>query len=184
MLHLSRLVQHAVADPASADFELLHRFAFDTLVGSGKKAKTFIFREGHTVTNVLTIMEKLDRELSTPFIGFYEGLSEHSHPNAHGMALTYIRTHSACVTTYMDQTDGRLAVSLSLAISALATALQVAEVANQQWNEDRAAFILHAEKRVHDAGTWPVDIPFPIPRDRDGLFPTAIRNAHGGQSED
>lgn len=184
MLYLGRGVRHAVTDPASADFEQLHRFAFDTLVGSGKKAKKFIFMEGHTVTNVLTIMEKLDRELSTPFIGFYEGLSEHSHPNAHGMALTHVRTHSACVTTYVEQTDGRLSVSLSLAISALATALQVAEVANQQWDDARAAFILHAEQRIHDAGTWPVDIPFPIPRDSNGLFPTAIRNARDGRCED
>ena len=32
------------------------------------------------------------------------------------MALTYVRTHKACVTTYADRSDGRLAVSLSLTI--------------------------------------------------------------------
>ncbi|MPY87567.1 MAG: hypothetical protein GEU99_06575 [Luteitalea sp.] len=132
--------------------------------------------EGHTVTNILTIMEKLDKDLDTPFLGFYEGLSEHSHPNAHGMALTYIQTHKACVTTYTDQNLGRRDVSMSLAISALASALQIADTANRQCDEDRNAFILLAEKRIHEAGTWPADIPYPIPRRSDGSFPTTIRN--------
>jgi hypothetical protein len=177
MLYLSHLVRHAASDPANADFEKLHGFAFDTLVGSGKKAKTFFFMEGHTVTNILTIMEKLDKDLETPFLGFYEGLSEHSHPNAHGMALTYVETHRACVTTYTDQKPGRVDASMSLAISALTSALQIADMANRHWDEDRNAFILLAEKRIHEAGTWPADIPYPIPRRSDGSFPTTIRNA-------
>ena len=158
MLYLSHLVRHAVSDPASADFDKLHGFAFDTLVGSGKKAKTFIFMEGHTVTNILTIMEKLDKDLGTPFLGFYEGLSEHSHPNAHGMALTYVETHKACVTTYTDQKPGRVDASMSLAISALTSALQIADMANQHWDEDRIAFILSRRrgfmKRGHGHRTF------------------------------
>jgi hypothetical protein len=177
MLYLSHLVRHAVSDPASAEFDKLHGFAFDTLVGSGKKAKTFIFMEGHTVTNILTIMEKLDKDLETPFLGFYEGLSEPSHPNAHGMALTYVQTHKACVTTYTDQKPGRVDASMSLAISALTSARQIADMANRHWEEDRNAFILLAEKRIHEAGTWPTDIPYPIPRRTDGSFPTTIRDA-------
>jgi hypothetical protein len=177
MLYLSHLVRRAVSDPAGADFDKLHGFAFDTLVGSGKKAKTFIFMEGHTVTNILTIMEKLDKDLETPFLGFYEGLSEHSHPNAHGMALTYVQTHKACVTTYADQESGSVDASMSLAICALASALEIADMANRHWEEDRDAFILLAEKRIHEKGTWPTDIPYPIPRRTDGSFPTTIRNA-------
>ncbi len=177
MLYLSHVTRHAVEDPAIADFEKLQKFAFDTLVGSGKKAKTFYFMEGHTVTNILTIMEKLDKDLETPFLGFYEGLSEHAHPNAHGMALTYASTHSACVTTYADQKPSRMSASSNLAINAFVTALQMAELANRWWDENRNAFILLAEKRIHDAGTWPKDIPYPIPRRSDGSFPTTIRNA-------
>ena len=33
---------------------------------------------------------------------------------------------------------------------------------------------LLAKKRIHDAGTWPKDIPYPIPRRSDGSFPTTI----------
>lgn len=177
MLYISQQVRHAVKDPAKADLDKLNTFMMDTLVGSGPKAKTFIFMEGHRVTNILTIMEKLDKELETPFLGFYEGLSEHSHPNAHGMALTYASTHKACVTTYTEQKESRTRVSLDMAISALATFLQIAEMANRQWDEDRQAFILLQEKNIHEAGTWPKDTPYPIPRRSDGTFPTAIRSA-------
>ena len=68
-------------------------------------------------------------------------------------------------------------MSLDLAISALATSLQIAEMANRQWDEDRQAFILLQEKSIHEAGTWPKDTPYPIPRRSDGTFPTMIRNA-------
>lgn len=58
------------AERADADFQKVHKLAFDTLVGSGKKAKTFYFMESHTVTHILTIMTKLDKDLETPFLGF------------------------------------------------------------------------------------------------------------------
>ena len=70
-----------------------------------------------------------------------------------------------------------MGASLNLAISAFVTALQMAELANRWWDENRNAFILLAEKRIHHAGTWPKDIPYPIPRRSDGAFPTTIRNA-------
>jgi hypothetical protein len=112
----------------------------------------------------------------TPFMGFYEGLSEHAHPNAHGMALTYAETHKACVTTYTDRKQTRVEVSLGLAISALASGLQIAEMANQHWDEDRLQFTLLAEKNIHDKGTWPKEVPYPIPRRTDGTFPTSVRS--------
>src|SRR5207247_2569236 len=144
------------------------------LIGSGPKANTFYFKEGYVVTNILTIIEKLDKKLETPFMGFYEGLSEHAHPNAHGMALTYVETHQACVTAYTDRKESRAMVSLSLAISALASALQIAEMANRHWEQDRLQFTLLAEKNIHEKGTWPEGMPYPIPRRSDGTFPTSF----------
>lgn len=64
-----------------------------------------------------------------------------------------------------------------MAISALATSLQIAEMADRQWDEDRQAFILLQEKKIHEAGTWPKDTPYPIPRRSDGTFLTTIRKA-------
>ena len=179
MLYISIQVRRAVQNPTGADFDKLSTFLTNTLVGSGKKAKSFYFRKVHFVTNILTIMEKLEKELATPgqpqaFLGFYEGLSEHAHPNAHGMALTYVETHKKCLTTYTNLKQSRLDVSLRLAIYALASALQCADMANQYWDSDRAGFISLCEKAIHDAGTWPKDIPYPVPRRKDGtlLMPT------------
>lgn len=176
MLHLSEQVRQAVQEPEQADLDKLNEFAANMLMGSGPKAKTFYFKEGYVVTNILTIIEKLDKRLETPFMGFYEGLSEHAHPNAHGMALTYAETHKAGVTTYTDREQSRVDVSLGLAISALASGLQIAEMANQHWDEDRLQFSLLAEKNIHDKGTWPKEGPYPIPRRTDGTFPTSVRS--------
>ncbi|MDD9998754.1 MAG: hypothetical protein OXQ89_13520 [Rhodospirillaceae bacterium] len=178
MLYISFKVRRAVQDPTGAEFDKLNTFLTDTLVGSGKKAKTFYFREGHFVTNILTIMEKLEKELATPgqpraFVGFYEGLSEYAHPNAHGMALMYVETHKTCVTTYTNLNQSRADVSLVLAICTLASALQSADMANQYWDADRSGFISLCEKAIHDAGTWPTDIPYPVPRRNDGTLLTS-----------
>ena len=128
MLDVSLQVRRAVQDPAKAELNKLNTFMMNTLMGSGRKAKSFYFMEGYFVTNILTIMERLDKELETRFLGFYEGLSEHAHPNAHGMALTYVETHEAGVTTYTNQKRSRVDVSLGLAIGSLASALQIADM--------------------------------------------------------
>jgi hypothetical protein len=172
MLYVSEQVRQSVQEPAKADFDKLNAFAANMLIGSGPKAKTFYFMEGYVVTNILTIIEKLDKTLETPFMGFYEGLSEHAHPNAHGMALTYVETHNACVTTYTDLKQSRVDASLSLAISALASGLQIAVMANEHWDQDWFQFSQLAEKNIHEKGTWPKDMPYPIPRRSDGTFPT------------
>ena len=173
MLDVSLQVRRAVQDPAKAELNKLNTFMMNTLMGSGRKAKSFYFMEGYFVTNILTIMERLDKELETRSAGFYEGLSEHAHPNAHGMALTYVETHEAGVTTYTNQKRSRVDVSLGLAIGSLASALQIADMANCYWDTDREVFILLQEKMIYDAGTWPQDIPYPIPRRSDGTFPTS-----------
>jgi len=173
MLYVSEEIRQTVQEPNKADLDRLNKFAANMLVGSGPKAKTFYFKEGFIVTNILTIIEKLDKKLETPFMGFYEGLSEHAHPNAHGMALTYVETHMACVTTYTDRKESRATASFVLAISALASALQIAEMANRHWVKDRLQFTLLAEKNIHEKGTWPKDIPYSIRRRSDGTFPTS-----------
>ena len=152
MLYLSEQIRQTVQEPSKADFDRLNEFAINMLVGSGPKAKTFYFMEGYFVTNILTIIEKLDKKLEAPFMGFYEGLSEHAHPNAHGMALMYVETRTACVTTYTDRKESRATASFSLAIGALASALQMAEMANRHWEQDRLQFTLLAEKNIYEKG--------------------------------
>ena len=83
----------------------------NTLLGSGKKAKTFKFFENHVAQNILTIIQRLDKELDAPFGGFYEGLSERAHPNAHGMVFVYAEAHKAGVTTFTDKNGSYVKVS-------------------------------------------------------------------------
>ena len=157
---------------AGTDLPALDTKTANTLLGSGPKAKTFTFFENHFAQNILTIIQRLDKELDAPFEGFYEGLSEHAHPNAHGMVLLYAETHKACVTTFTDKNESRAKASLGLALSALATSLDIVEKALEEWEDMKPTLILLAEKQLHEKGTWPTDIPYPITRRSDGSFPT------------
>ena len=188
LVDLAIKARKAVQAPDAADLVALNTFVANMLLGSGPKAKTFYFIEGHTVQNIISIIERVDKELPKVFSqegveaekfvlgGSYEGLSEHAHPNAHGMALTYATRHGACVTTFTDANQQRVDVSLSLAISALSTSLEMEVLALDFWDNDRVEFSVLAERKLHEAGTWPAHIPYPIPRRSDGSLPTAIRN--------
>ena len=157
---------------AGTDLTDLNTKAANALLGSGRKAKTFKFFENHVAQNILTIIQRLDKELDAPFEGFYEGLSEHAHPNVLGMMLVYAETHKACVTTFTDKKGSRVTVSLSLALGALASSLAIVEKALEEWEEVKLDLILLAEKQLHEKGTWPTNVPYPIPRRSDGSFPT------------
>jgi len=52
-------------------------------------------------------------------------------------------------------------------------------MANRHWEQDRLRFTLLAEKNIHEKGTWPKDIPYPIPRYSDGTFPTSSDQIDG-----
>ena len=157
---------------AGTDLTYLNTKATNTLLGSGRQTKKFKFFENHVVQNILTIIQRLDKELDAPFEGFYEGLSEHAHPNAHGMVLVYAETHKACVTTFTDKKGARVTWPLSFALKSLASSLDIVEKALEEWEEVKLDLILLAEKQIHGKGTWPTDVPYPIPRRSDGSFPT------------
>ena len=157
---------------AGSDLTDLNTKAANTLLGSGQKAKTFKFFGNHVVQNILTSVQRLDKELDAPFEGFYEGLSERAHPNAHGMVLVYAEAHKASVTTFTDKNGLNVKVSLSLALSALASSLDLVEKTLEEWEEVKRNLILLAEKQLHEKGSWPADVPYPIPRRSDGSFPT------------
>ena len=122
MWNLTRQVTKAVR--AGSDLTDLNTKAENTLLGSGPKAKTFKFFENHVVQNILTIIQRLDKELDAPYAGFYEGLSERAHPNALGMVLVYAETHKARVTTFTDKKGSRVKGPLSLSLSALTSSLR------------------------------------------------------------
>ena len=73
---------------------------------------------------------------------------------------------------FTDKNGPRVKVSLSPALSALASSLDMVEKALEEWEEVKLDLILLAEKQLHEKGTWPTDVPYPIPRRSDGSFPT------------
>ena len=89
-----------------------------------------------------------------------------------GMVLVYAEAHKAGVTTFTDKNGLNVKVSLSLALSALASSLDLVEKTLEEWEEVKRNLILLAEKQLHEKGSWPADVPYPIPRRSDGSFPT------------
>ena len=88
------------------------------------------------------------------------------------MVSVYAEAHKANVTTFTDKNGSYVKVSLSLALSALASSLDFVEKALEEWEEVKLDLILLAEKHLHEKGSWPADVPYPIPRRSDGFFPT------------
>lgn len=133
-------------------------------MGHGPKAKTFILAEEHVVQNILTIIQRLDKELEAPFGGFYEGLSEHAHPNYHGMMALYFDGHDGAISKFTDHREGRTKASLILAICALATSLDILVLVAEKRAELSDELAALSERRIHERGTWPADVEYPIRR--------------------
>ena len=88
-------------------------------------------------------------------MNFYEGLSEHAHPNAHGMVLLYTDRHHEGVTYFTERNDRRAKASLILALGALATSLDVIEYALAQHLKLSERLAILAERGIYERGTWP-----------------------------
>jgi hypothetical protein len=116
------------------------------------------------VSNIMSAIENLTEKKGYPMESFYEGLSEHSHPNAPAMVLLYTDKHENGVTFFTDRNEGRARASMILAIMALATSLDVLHVALQNWDDARTPFVQIVERHVYEEGKWPAGIEFPINR--------------------
>lgn len=159
-----RKVAHAVESGESTRADELDKWITNALLGHGPKAKTFVLSEEYVVQNVLTIIQRLDKELDAPFGSFYEGLSEHAHPNYHGMMGAYFEGHDGAVSKYTDRREGRMKASLVLAICALASSLGVVDHVAERQRALSDPLAALAEKRIFERGTWPPDLKYPIRR--------------------
>jgi hypothetical protein len=87
MLDASRLAEKAVKDGDTKKVDEVDKFLMDVLMGF--KSPEWGFSEEYVARNVLTIIQRLTKELGIDLMWFYEGLSEHAHPNYLGMLGTY-----------------------------------------------------------------------------------------------
>ena len=159
-----RKVEAAVEKGDADAADSLNKWLENALLGHGPKAKTFILAEQYVVQNILTIIQRLDKELEGPFEGFYEGLSEHAHPNYHGMMGLYCDGHDGAISKFADHRDGRTRASLVLVICAFATSLDVLELVAKKRAELSDELAALSERKIHELGNWPPDVDYPIRR--------------------
>lgn len=141
----------------------LREFVDRTLFGS--KSKDHALFEQFAAINVLTHIQKLSKKLDVPFSGFYDGLSEYCHPNAHGMIGLYTTRHHAAVTNFTQRNESAERQALSWCLAALNTALDLVDDGAKRWDSVADPLAGLAEEEVYRAGAWPSDTPYPVTRE-------------------
>lgn len=132
----------------------------------GGKSKGWMLDESIAARNVLTIIQRLSKQLDAPLNGFYEALSEHAHPNYHGMMATYTTTEfEAGFKVFCDCRPGRDQVSLTNFVAALATATDIIIRSYEMLATNLKPVTLLAEQKLHEDGKWPADEPYPVRRE-------------------
>lgn len=159
-----RKVEAAVEKRDADAVDDLDKWLTNALLGHGPKAQTFMVAEEFVVQNILTIIQRLDKQLEGPFGGFYEGLSEHAHPNYHGMMALYFDGRDEAISKFTDHREGGTRASLVLAICALATSFDVLALVAQKRAELSDELATLSERRIYERGSWPADVAYPIQR--------------------
>ena len=159
-----RLAQKSVDENEVASLNDVDKYLMDVLVGFKSTGQGF--SEEYVARNVLTIIQRLTRELEIELMWFYEGLSERAHPNYLGMLGMYQTSPPAgeFLVQFGRPTGDRLQASMNMAIGGLAIAVEMMQVAMGQHDAIRHAFAAIAERDIYEKGYWPADVPYPVPR--------------------
>lgn len=157
-------VRAAVEKDDVKELDEIDTFLMDVLVGF--KSKDWGFSEEFAARNVLTIIQRLSKQLGIDLMWFYEGLSEYAHPNYLGMLGTYQTAPSKgeFVVQFGPLTDERLPAAMNMVIGGLAIATQMMEMAARDHDEAKTRFALLAEREIHESGTWPAGVAYPVRR--------------------
>ncbi len=163
---VARHLESVVTKGDTAGVDDLDTHLVDVLLGH--KSKDWALSEEIVSRNVLTIVQRLTKQLEIPLMWFYEGLSEHAHPNYHGMLATYSAVRQppddVAITRFTDRREGRTKATTVLAISALVIALDLMEAALDKQEKFLKDFAALAERKVQSEGKWPKDLDYPVQR--------------------
>jgi hypothetical protein len=159
-----RRVSEVVEKDDTAQLDDLDKFLMDVLMGF--KSKDWAFSEEYQARNVLTIIDRLSKQLDAKFMWYYEGLSEHAHPNYLGMMRAYQQSadEETGIVRFADGPNERRDASMKLAIGGLATSVAMMELAMSQYEEMQTGFATLCERAIHEGGTWPEGVEYPIKR--------------------
>jgi hypothetical protein len=143
-------------DPAKLDE--LDKFLMDVLFGF--KSTEWHFSEDFVARNVLTIIERVSKQVGIDLMWYYEGLSEHAHPNYLGMMATYREPaeEGNPVVRFADSPNESRDASIIIAIGGLFIALDMLRLGIEQHAEVKGRFAAMCERAIHEGGTWPADV--------------------------
>src|SRR5262249_42850972 len=116
------------------------------------------------------------RTMKMPLDGFYEGLSEHSHPNISAMFALYTEKNDDAVTVFSDRDEGRGRATMIGALAALTVALGLVELAYDQWDEHHALAML-CEEHIFEKGEWPTNQGIPGQTRREQVTAAILEEA-------
>ena len=156
-------IEEVVASGDRAEVKRLLETLSKSLLGG--KAKEVMIDETIEARNVMTIIQRLSKKFDVPLFGFFERLSEYAHPNYHGMMATY--TEVGAEGGIKAFCDGRASSERALLITAIGTVATSCSIIIESFKiaaarlESLAAL---AERSVFEAGTWPKEIEYPVPR--------------------
>jgi len=146
------------------ELDQLDKFLMDVLVGF--KSKDWAASEEYVARNVLTIIERIGKRLKIDTMWFYEGLSEHAHPNYLGMMATYRGTpeEGNPIVKYADGPNSGRDGSIKIAFGGLDIGLGFTEGALEKYGDVAKGFALLTERAIYEGGTWPRDVAYPVKR--------------------
>jgi len=142
---------------ALADFD---EHVMAALVGS--RSEHWGHPEIVKATNILTIVERLDRTFDGSIMGFYVDLSEHAHPNFAGMAAPYSQIDDAnSETRFIDDPWKRWAKGIVIPVGAMAVSLLLLNSSLSKHHKSFMDLTRACEEGIYKRGTWPPDVPYP-----------------------
>ena len=132
----------------------------------GFKSKEWAFSDEYVARNVLTVIERLSKQLGVDLSWYYAGLSEHAHPNYLGMMAVYRETPQMGdpVVRFADSPNESRDTSIKIAIGGLAITLEMTELALDRHVQVSSGFATLCEREIYEGGKWPPDIEYPIRR--------------------
>lgn len=136
-----------------------------TRVMHGAKSKAWLPGEDDPVAvNILTVLDRVARELGPSLKQSFEDMCEFAHPNAAGVLSSYgdldtVRHIQTFNTEPARETDGNRAVSWHLRTTALA--LAIFSTAQALRDRQRSRLISLCERELYEQGIWPANVPYP-----------------------
>lgn len=164
LLDASGRAAKAVQSNDTKNLDTLDKFLMDVLAGF--KSPEWGFSEEFTARNVLTIIQRLSKELDIDIMWFYEGLCERAHPNYLGMLGTYQTAppQGDFVVKFHSPEGEQLKLHMEMAISGLAIATEMMRMAFSKFDTIATPFALLAERELYEGGTWPEGKEYPVRR--------------------